>query len=322
MKLKYLLTASLMACSFFGNIQAKSIQDYIEESKTFYENERYDDAITMALKVLDKDPNHVYANWYCSVSYFNIEFYSEALRYYKRVVELDENAAYYSNLGGMYSRLGYEKPAIEAFDKSIELNPNYVVPISNMAALHALFYRIDEANAYFDRAMIIDPTEIDIYFNRAVMFKMIGEYEEAERWLQGAFERAEDPRRFYMFSEELNKKLNPKYKYSKAKLNAALASYDESIKKNRYNTFKTFRRGECYERLGNKYRAKQDYLRALDLINEVLLDMPTSCTQVSLRADIYKALGMKEEAIRDYKRVLELNPIDRDSMDKIEELSK
>jgi superkiller protein 3 len=97
--------------------------------------------------------------------HFQQQQYDQAIQSYKKALELEpKNAAAY-NMIGMAYRFKYNQSAnpewrakeIEAFQKSIEINPNYWVALVNLGATY--YHQGDQAKAapLFKKALEINP---------------------------------------------------------------------------------------------------------------------------------------------------------------------
>lgn len=310
-----------MSC-FFGSLHADTIKERADGAQELYDNGRYDDAITVALGVIESAPDNYRANWVCAVSYLNLEFYSEAIRYYKRVLEISKDVSSYSNMGGAYAQLGGDEIPMAYFDTALSIKPDYTTAIANRAAVHANWGRIEKVIEVSGEVLAIDPQDLIVNANLATLYFVNKNYEEANNWLKIAIDVAPDPARYYQFQEELNEKLIKGYKFSKPRLLQALAYYDKKFQKNRYETFNVLRRGECHDKLGERALAIKDFQLAISLLDDVIADMPMAWTKIKHRGEAYEYLGRKNEALRDYRRVLELNPTEKEVIEAIAKLTK
>jgi len=110
--------------------------------------------------------------------------YDEAIELYQKGLEINPKSAVGYNLLGMAYRFKFNQTGnkdwkdkeIEAFKKSIELDPNFVAALVNLGA--TLYYQGDkkEAARYFKKAIEIYPDHPE----KLQLEKMIKEEEEVE----------------------------------------------------------------------------------------------------------------------------------------------
>ncbi len=115
------------------------------------------------------------------VAHFQKQEYDLAIQSYEQAIKLEPKNAVAYNLLGMAYRFKYNQTAnpemrakeIAAFQKSIEINPNYWVAMINLGATY--YYQGDKAKAapLFKKALILNPDNPE----RAQLEKMIAEGE-------------------------------------------------------------------------------------------------------------------------------------------------
>lgn len=122
-----------------------------------------------------------------------------------------DNANLYFNLGYLYSELGQEDKAVEAYLKAIEINPEYLDANYNYAVFYynkaadllkqsrdmdlqeyrkkgkavekeAIAY-LKKAKPYFEKSLELAPEELQIIETLQVVYSQIGEPEKAEKML-------------------------------------------------------------------------------------------------------------------------------------------
>jgi tetratricopeptide (TPR) repeat protein len=80
--------------------------------------------------------------------------YEEAIAAYQRAIEIDPNFAYsYKNLGYLQYRLGNYDASLHAFQISLDLQPGDPVILSNLGYLHLLRGDVEKAQKLIEAAM-------------------------------------------------------------------------------------------------------------------------------------------------------------------------
>lgn len=323
MKLLHKLSIIVLILCFSLQVNGQSAEALANLAEKCYQNKRYDDAITLALEALDKDKKNELATWVCAVSYYNVEFYSEAIRYKNKLIKLKPNiSAYHSNLGGLYGILGYDSIAIAYCNKAIEINPDDLSGISNRAAVHCFQNRIDEALNDLNYVIEREPLRIQDIQNLSVLYYRLENYEESLKMATKLHSLGNPKGNIILFIEETKAKVDTNYHSPKDTIKLAINLLTESLKKNRWDSASTLSRGKGYDMLGNKELARKDYLQGIAFLNDILTDTPKAWTKRLSRADAYKRLGEKEKAIADYRIVLQDNPTQEKAKKELEELEQ
>lgn len=310
MKIKYTyILLCLLLISSSMSINAKSRQNYVDEANELREKGRYDDAIIVLLEALEEYPKSTELQWLCANSYGKVNFLSESIRRYEKIAEQTGEALSYSNLGGVLGQQGYDKRAMDVLEKAIEIDEEYWGAYTNRAMVNAYHFRTDEALADFEHMLEADRDNLaSTYYNLAVVYAGIDKDEKCEYYLLEYLKLKDAKPENLLFLEQTRKEINPNYKPSKKLVREALGAYTEKINHNWYDFHSFCRRGECYKMLGDKDMANSDYRRSLELLNEVIADVPDAWRQVRLRGILYSRLGEKDKAIKDFEYVLSQNP--------------
>jgi tetratricopeptide (TPR) repeat protein len=85
----------------------------------------------------------------------------------------------YNNRGNAYTGKGEYDKAIEDYDASIKLNPNYSKPFNNRGVAYQKKEDYDRAIQDFDAAIKIDQKYADAFTNRAETYRKKGDYPSA-----------------------------------------------------------------------------------------------------------------------------------------------
>lgn len=151
---------------FFGNLI-----DYYSNSKKF------DEAMKFTDEMLVKDPNNAFNLYVKGYIYHNMEDYDNALKYYKKTIEIDPTyAEAYSNIGLIYCLQAQnfsEKASSDVND------PKYK---EDQAALKGFY---EQAKPYYEKARELKPDQKDLWLNGLYRvyynLQMGPEYEEIEK---------------------------------------------------------------------------------------------------------------------------------------------
>jgi Tfp pilus assembly protein PilF len=107
--------------------------------------------------------------------------FGEAIRLYKKSIELFPTAEAYTFLGWTYSTLGRYEAAIELCKQAIELDPDFGNPYNDIGAYLVELGRPDEAIAWLEKALAAPRYEARHYplLNLGRVYQEKGDYRQA-----------------------------------------------------------------------------------------------------------------------------------------------
>lgn len=183
------------------NENPKNLDATINIANAFDEMKNYDKAIEYYNKAIEIDKKCALAYNNRGYSYFNKQEYENALQDYDKAILLnpkleiahdnrtklleiiaekeeykelvensDENQKnyhYYFNLGMAEARLGEYDKALESYNKSLALNPNFAPCYLFRGILEHGKGNLEKADEDYSKAIEIDKNLVDAYFNRA-----------------------------------------------------------------------------------------------------------------------------------------------------------
>jgi tetratricopeptide (TPR) repeat protein len=191
------------------------------------------------------------------------------------------------------SELENKKKKIANYDRAISINPKNVnAYINRGVAKHELGNK-QAAIADFDRAISIAPKNAMASYNRGVVKYQLGKKQEAITDFDRAISL--DPKNAMSY---YNRGLT---KYKLGNKQEAIADYDIAISINPKNTIAYNSRGNAKSALGNKQAAIADYDRAISID-------PKYAMAYNNRGFSKYELGKNQEAIADYNRAIYIDP--------------
>ncbi len=118
-------------------------------------------------------------------SLYTAKRYLEAIEMWQmatRIAPQSETAAKsFNNIGSIYSGLNRINEAITSFEKAIEINPSYINPYFNLASLYEYNKNYQKAIEWLNKAKIQYPTDVEIREYLIEVYKKAKLLEEAER---------------------------------------------------------------------------------------------------------------------------------------------
>jgi eukaryotic-like serine/threonine-protein kinase len=123
--------------------------------------------------------------------------FEEAARAYQAAIKLRPNRAlYHRNLGDAYQKLGrmpearneYQQ-AVRLTEETLRVNPNDASTMANLAVYEAKVGRRSDAERHISRAIVINPSNPEILFQRGAVSALLGDPTAALEAVSGAVAR-------------------------------------------------------------------------------------------------------------------------------------
>ena len=97
----------------------------------------------------------------------------------KQLIKYSKSSILFNILGAVLAEQNKPQEALENYNKSIKINPNYSQAYNNLGVcLHSL-NKIDEAIQSYQKAIVIQPKHADAYNNLGAVFKQLKEYKKS-----------------------------------------------------------------------------------------------------------------------------------------------
>ena len=204
-----------------------------------------------------------------------------------------DSAHVYNRRGNAYGRAGAYEPAIQDFDKAIELKPDFAEAHCNRAAAHDKKGRRDLAIQDYSEAIRLDPEYAEAYCNRGHVYEATGNRDLAIR--------------------DYNKALELKPEYAEAYYGRGVVCEENG---DRDQAIRDYTRAieikpdyaEAYNNLGVACGEKQDYDRALRVLSKAI-ELKAGYAEAYLnRGGTYGRMGSHARAIQEYTTAIAIEP--------------
>ncbi|MBW2075364.1 MAG: tetratricopeptide repeat protein [Deltaproteobacteria bacterium] len=108
------------------------------------------------------------------VAYAEKGMYEEALKYYQAVIEQapDSAANTYFNMGNLFRRLKQYGKAIQAYQKSLEINPQNACTCTNLGGVWMSLEMYDDAEAVLKKAVRLNPRTAEAYLSLGSLYSL------------------------------------------------------------------------------------------------------------------------------------------------------
>jgi Tfp pilus assembly protein PilF len=97
---------------------------------------------------------------------------------------LRDSALLWNNFGVLLREWGKSGEAVEAFDKAIAINPSYPSPLENKGRTYEIAHRFVEARALYEAALKLRPDNARVANNIGACLMGEGEPDQAEAWFE------------------------------------------------------------------------------------------------------------------------------------------
>ncbi len=175
------LFVSLFVC--LKPIQAQEADPpSITRGLQYYNEEKFDQALAVFSKILDKDPANIEAHYFKGLTYNKAEKFDQSVATFKKVLELDSqyNGARLQ-LGIAYFKLKLNKEAVQEFKMVLEKNPQNATAHLFMGFTQQQMEKYEDSLIYFQTAMSMDPSLSQIaLFQIGLAYLEMNEKEDAK----------------------------------------------------------------------------------------------------------------------------------------------
>ena len=164
-----------------NNIIQNPPQEVIDQLVALYNQGQITTAIKQAEIITEQYPNAPVIWNILGALRAQIGMLDEAIDAYKKSVFLNPDfAEAYSNMGVALKNQDKLDEAIEAYEKVISLKPDYISAYIDMG--NALYHqgKLDETISAFNKAILLNPKNADVYYNIGVVFNAKGKLNEAK----------------------------------------------------------------------------------------------------------------------------------------------
>lgn len=282
--------------SLENELVSYSVDDIYKDAIDLIKNKEYKKALIYFEKIIERDPDNIYAYAYKGYCHQMIGEYKDAVIEYKKFLKKEKgDPLVYYNLGLALFYLGNINDSIYYFKRATQLKPDFANAYYNIALAYYKLGSYSLSIDNYEKAIKLKEDFNDAYYNLGVSYYMSGIYDQAIKYFKKAIER------------------NPGY--TDAHFNLGLSF----IKVNKYD--------KAIEALKNVIELNPDYNNAgvmlavayskSGLYNESKQVLLKLIEKVPNNFELYFQLGLiylklekYNEAIYSFKKVIKLSPDD------------
>lgn len=141
---------------------------------------------------LKDDPNNATLLNDLGVGYFLLGEYEKSVSLLKRAADTSQSAQHYFNLGNAYSENNKNSLAIDAYLKALEIDPNHIGSLNNLADEYEQSGETDKAHELFHYLANLQPDNPLSHFNLGNYLLRQNHHIEAAKCYETAIKKDDD----------------------------------------------------------------------------------------------------------------------------------
>lgn len=163
-----------------NNVNHSSALELGKQGNTFFELQRYEDALNVYRQAINLNPNYAQAWYGQGKTLARLQKYSEALTAYEQAIQiLPDYVEAWSGRGFVLKDLGRYQEAIAAFDKSLQLNEQAPDIWNAKGEVFSLLKQYDNAINAYNQALELKSDDYVVWYNKGLALQRLKQYEEA-----------------------------------------------------------------------------------------------------------------------------------------------
>ena len=196
-------------------------------------------------------------------------------------------------LGAQNHQKGNIQTALDIYNKILEVNPDHVYTLNNLAIIHKENGETQKAINCYERAIEIDPNYADAHNNLGVIFKQLGQNQKAKSNLEKAI------------------KINSNYKEAHNNLGAVLTQLGETQKA--INCYEKAIEidpncADAHNNLGAVFQELGKYPKAINCFEKAIKIDPKHINAHNNHGSVFNELGEIKKSIDCYEKAIQIDP--------------
>lgn len=228
---------------------------YIYLSDLYFTQNKTRDTRDMLRKAIALDSANSQALMKYSQLFYLLRKYDTSIFFINRCLHFDRaNATANFQKGMILKEAGDTAKSISSFQSALELNPDYYDAYMQLGILHSI-RKNPLALEYFNTALKIEPKSIEALYGLGKFLQNAGQYDNAMRAYEGLLAIAPENQDAIFNTGAIY--------FEQKKYPEAIQKFESTLNRdgNFYRGY--YGRGRCYEAMGEKQKAVEDYRRCL-----------------------------------------------------------
>ena len=172
-------------------------RNHLSLGSVFFQRGYYDQAEASFRRALDDDPSSAEARYGLGGVYLQQEKNAEAREIFERVVKMRSSypntlPSAWNNLGLLAIREGRVEEAVEHFQESLQLSPDYLIALENLGNAYRQLKRWDDARKTLEQAVAVGPQDPEANYSLGMVFAQLNDTDRAYDYLRRALKLRPD----------------------------------------------------------------------------------------------------------------------------------
>lgn len=197
-----------------GVVVSEEIEEELERGNKFFDEGKYEEAVEVYEKILEKNPDVYVINKNIGNCYFKQENYEKAEEYYQRVLEKSpSDSKTMLAIGNCYANRNENEKALEWYNKIEFEKIDDPIVLYNIGTIFYNSSKVEEALRYYKRAVEIQEDFLDGIYRLGFSYLTLARYKEAIETFENYLKHDPDSERATQvkgFIEFLKKKIEEK----------------------------------------------------------------------------------------------------------------
>ena len=160
-------------------MNSNNLEKQKEKVLIFFKEEKFEDVIVAGEKLLKQTQNDTQLIFILGLASINIQNFSNAENYFRRLVSFKRNAENLYTLANIQKKLKKFNQAITSFNEAIKLNPNFSEAFNNLGSTLKSLNKYDEAILNYKKSINLNKNNVEACYNLASLYFSLEKYIEA-----------------------------------------------------------------------------------------------------------------------------------------------
>ena len=173
-------TGATASVFIINSINSANAGDLLKKANTFYDLQRYEDALNNYKQAIDIKPEYAQAWNGKAKALYELDTHEEALSAYDKAIEIEPSYQdSWQGRGFVLNKLKRYQDAIYSFDKALKLEPKSPKVLNARGQALSNLKRYDEAIRSYDKAVELQPDYDQAFYNKAWVLYSLKRYRDA-----------------------------------------------------------------------------------------------------------------------------------------------
>jgi len=192
-----------------SNVESKLSENNFTQGNRFYQEEKYEEAISHYESILNDYPNSTKVIGKTGDSFFQLKNFEKAIEYYLQVIkfnptEIDDSGKLYidkllelepKNVEALYTKgksLAFFNNTLDEansyFDSVLEIDTRHTDALSQKGNIYFQLDQFEKSISFFDKVLEIEPNHVDALSSKGYALAKLGKFDESNSYLEQALQ--------------------------------------------------------------------------------------------------------------------------------------